>query len=219
MLRNVLFLGVLALIGCSDDDSSSTPTTDSAVPDTGSKVDTGSVADTGSAADTTVSDTGSAVDSTVVDSGVDSGGVADTGYDDAISWDTAGACHSFGFGAPAATIVIVSSLPTMTGGTIPLGVYDAVAAKTTGTVTGTYRATWSFTDATTLQSIEQLTLTSPSTPVPRTLTWSTSGTNLTRTQTCGGTTAFTNEYTVRTEAGVTYLDVRQTSLMFTFKKR
>jgi hypothetical protein len=137
-----------------------------------------------------------------------------------LSWDTAGACHSIGFGAPAAAITKVSSLPTMTGGTIVNGIYDAVSVQTTGTTMGSYRATWSFIADMKLEAIEQLALSStPPPPVPRVLSWTTSGTTLTRTQVCGGTSSFTNQYTVRTESGATFLDVRQDTVMFTFKKR
>jgi len=71
-----------------------------------------------------------------------------------------------------------------------------------------------------IEAIEQLAISSsPPTPVPRVLTWTTSGSSLTRTQVCGGTASFMNQYTVRTESGSTFLDVRQDTVMFTFKKR
>lgn len=212
MLRKAFLVCALVLAGCSDDSG------DSSVVVTDSAVDSETVKDTAVADSGTVDS--SVVDSSVVDSGaVDSGTGVDAPIDEGITWDTAGACHGFGFGAPAATITKVASLPTMTGGTILEGIYDAVAAQTTGTLTGSYRATWSFVSGNKIEAIEQTTLSSPGAIVPRILTWSTSGTTLTRTQICGGSSTFNNEYTVRSESGATYLDVRSDTLMFTFKKR
>jgi len=212
MRRNACLALLVVLAGCSSEDGGSTPatTTDSAT-DSVTVTDT-AVADTG-VVDSAAAD--SAVDSTVADTATGTDAIADEG----ITWDTAGACHGFGFGAPAVTIAKVTSLPTMTGGTIVGGIYDAVGFQTTGTLTGSYRATWSFVAGMKIEAIEQTTLTSPGPIVPRVLTWSTSGTSLTRTQICGGSSMFNNEYTVRTESGATYLDVRQDTLMFTFKKR
>lgn len=213
MLRKAFLVCALVLAGCSDDGG------DSSVVVTDSAVDSEMPKDT-AIADSGAVDTGTPIDSSVVDSGVvDSGAVMDAPIDEGITWDTAGACHGFGFGAPAATITKVASLPTMTGGTIVEGIYDAVAAQTTGTLTGSYRATWSFVSGNKIEAIEQTTLSSPGAIVPRVLTWSTSGTTLTRTQICGGSSTFNNEYTVRSESGATYLDVRSDTLMFTFKKR
>ncbi len=131
-------------------------------------------------------------------------------------------CNALAFGAPAATLVQVASLPTMTGGTIPPGIYDAVEFKMITTITtGTFRAAWQFEAGTILQTIQQIVLNggTPPTPTPRTATYSTAGTTLTQTRTCGGDTTLTNEYTVRIEGANTFLDVRANTVMFTFQKR
>ena len=232
MLRKALLLSTLALAACSDDPAA--PSGDVGVADSAQSeaaadaraadaVTADAVtADAAALPDSTTADS-TTTDSTTTDSTTtDSGAAGDGAFDAPITWDTAGACHAFGFGAPSATIALVPSLPTMTGGSIPLGIFDAVGAKTTGStgVGGTYQATWSFVTATRLEAVEQLALSgTPPVPVPRALSWSTSGATLTRAQTCGGSSSFSNDYTVRSEAGATYLDVRSGSLMFTFKKR
>jgi hypothetical protein len=131
------------------------------------------------------------------------------------------ACHGLGFGAAAVSLEQVGTLPAMTGGTIPLGAYDAVAFKMkTSTTTGTYRGSWYFEGGNVLKLVQQITLAgSPPPATPRTFSYGTAGTVLTRTETCPGTMVFSNGYTVRTEAGGTFLDVRQNTIMFTFKKR
>ena len=149
---------------------------------------------------------------------------ADAGTDAAIADagpppDAGGACHAHDFGAAAVPIRMVLSLPAMTGGTIPLGTYDAIDTQTTTSVSGTYRATWVFEDATTLAQRQQITLAGPGPVIPRLFTWSAAGNELTRTETCPGADGFTQPYTVRTEGGDTLLDVRQGTLMFTFRLR
>lgn len=153
------------------------------------------------------------------DVGVDGGTDAamDAGTD---AGSDAGSCHAYRFGEPATEIRVVGSLPAMRGGDIPRGIYDAVDAQTTGAITGTYRGTWVFEDETTLQTIEQITLSgSPPAAVPRTQRYSAMGTNLARSRTCGGTEMFDNEYQVRMEEGRVLLDIRAGGLLFTFRAR
>ncbi|MCC6993494.1 MAG: hypothetical protein IT370_02580 [Deltaproteobacteria bacterium] len=132
----------------------------------------------------------------------------------------AGACHGESFGAPAVPLRMVATLPGATGGSIPPGAYDAVDAQTTGSTTGTFRSTWFFA-GTQLDVFEQLTLTgTPPTPVPRSFSFSTAtGNRLLRTGICMSTSSFDNEYSVRTVGVDTFLDVKQATIMFTFKKR
>ncbi len=222
MLRKTL-LALALLAGCSSESTDVPSSAAEAGADTGALVDDTAASDTATP-DTASPDSAPADSATTPDAAdssvVDSGTAADAALDEGITWDTAAACHGFGFGAPPATITKVASLPTMTGGTVVAGVYDAVSVQTTGTTMGTYRATWRFVADMKLEAIEQLTLSAaPPTPVPRILTWSTSGTTLNRTQICGGTATFSNQYTVRTESGATYLDVRQDTVLFTFRKR
>lgn len=179
-----------------------------------------SAADAAVAVDAAVTiDAASAADAAATDAG----DPADAGANDAAPSADAdpNACHALGFGAPAVVLEQVANLPTMTGGTIAPGAYDAVALKMiTSTTNGGYRGSWYFAGDGTMQLLEQLTLSgTPPTPVPRTLSWSTSNTTLSRQQTCGGSTAFSNEYTVRVDGADTFLDVRQNTVMFTFKKR
>ncbi len=131
----------------------------------------------------------------------------------------AGSCHGESFGAPAVTLRMVASLPGATGGPIPPGAYDAVDAQTTGSTTGTYRSTWFFAGAQ-VDVFEQLTLTgTPPTPVPRSFSYTTSAARLLRTGICMSTSSFDNEYSVRMVGADTFLDVKQATIMFTFKKR
>lgn len=130
-----------------------------------------------------------------------------------------GFCHTYGWGQPAVGFTKVTSLPTMTGGTIPAGAYDAVEVTTDTNLMGTLRSTWVF-DATNVFVYEQLTLSGPPpTPIPRTYSWSTASTSLMRQPVCAATMSFTNSYRVRTEASGTYLDLRSGSFVFTYKKR
>ncbi len=131
----------------------------------------------------------------------------------------AGSCHGESFGAPPVTLRMVTTLPGATGGPIPPGAYDAVDAQTTGSTTGTYRSTWFFAGAQ-VDVFEQLTLTgTPPTPVPRSFSYTTSAARLLRTGSCMSTSSFDNEYSVRTVGADTFLDVKQATIMFTFKKR
>lgn len=131
-----------------------------------------------------------------------------------------GACHAYTFGRDAVRIEMVAALPTMTGGSIPLATYDAFSVQTTGTTRGTYRGTWVFESADTLQTIEQLDLSgAPPAPTPRTQSYRTGGIQLRRARTCGGDETFDNQYTVREEDGRTFLDIRSGSVMFTFLRR
>lgn len=207
----------LTLLACSGSDESTPGTTiDSATEDTAIVDDVSPSKETidpmldSTAADTTVAET--AADSSAVDTTVADSTAADSPGD-------ASGCHAVTFGAAAASITKVTSLPAMTGGTIAAGIYDATEVKTTGTVTGTYRATWSF-GAAKIDAIEQLTISaSPPPPSVRTFSFSTAGASFSRTLTCGGSMMFTNTFSVRSEAAGVFLDVRQDTLMFTFKKR
>ena len=59
----------------------------------------------------------------------------------------------------------------------------------------------------------------PPVPVPRSFSWSTAMTNhLLRTGTCASTTTFDNTYSVRNVGADVFLDVRQNTIMFTFKR-
>lgn len=202
--RSAAPLVLLALLACSSDPAAPSDTpADAAAP-----------SDAGKGAD----DGGGAIDGGGTPS--DAGAQADDGGDAKAPPGDGGGCHALGFGGAPVTMVKVVSLPAMTGGAIPLGSYDAVEAKTTGTLLGTYRGSWTFETATTLQVFEQLALSgTPPTPKPRTLSYSTSGVTLSRQQICGGTDAFTNDYSVRAETAGTFLDVQSGGLLFTFKKR
>jgi len=196
--------------------------------------DAGSHADAGSAGDAATADAARAdaatvdaattdaatTDAATIDAATTDAATADAAIADASSGpDASGACHAHAFGAPAVPIRMVASLPAMTGGTIPLGTYDAIDAQTTGTIGGSYRATWVFEDATTLAQLQQITLAGPGAVIPRLFTWSTAGTTLMRAETCPGADSFSQTYRVRTEDGDTLLDVRQATLMFTFRLR
>lgn len=212
----LLLLASLALAGCSSSsDGAATPQDDGGGDATAdaSDVATDATDATDDAADATA-------DSTVADAPVESAPDAPSLCDGAVPGPgDGGACHALTFGAPEVTIAIVTSLPTMTGGAIVPGTYDAVEAKTTGTTTGTYRAIWAIAGCS-IDILEYVALSgTPPTPTPRTLSWSTAATTLTRTQVCGGTTKFENEYTARADASGTFLDVRSGQVMFTFKKR
>lgn len=182
--------------------------------DAGTSVDAGTSIDAGPGIDSsTPVDSGVAVDS--LDAGADAGPV-----DASLPRiDANGTCHPYPLGGDEIAFRMVTSLPAMTGGTIPSGTYDAVDVQTMGSISGSYRATWVFEDATTLQQVQRLTLLSPSTITPRTFTWSTSGATLSRTETCPDENEFESEYRVRTEGDDVFLDVRQGTLMFTFRRR
>lgn len=149
----------------------------------------------------------------------DPGGQGDPLAGDPLAGD-GGPCHGYDFGGSVVTIAQVSSLPAMTGGTIALGSYDVVEAQTTLSISGTIRSTWVFESESLLQIIEQIALSgTPPAPTPRSLTWATSGTTLTRQQICGGDTGFSNDYSVRVTNDGTFLDIRQNTLMFTYQLR
>ncbi|MBK7400142.1 MAG: hypothetical protein IPJ34_28780 [Myxococcales bacterium] len=223
---------VLVFTVACGDDAASTTADDTGV-DTG--VDTGTAADASgdsgatdtSAADTGASDTGATTDSGTDGALTDGDAVAtdtatstDTGAASDTASDAAG-CHTLVWGGAELTFAKVTSLPTMTGGTIATGIYDATAVQTTGTLTGKYRGTWQFDPGGTMKIYEAVASGDAAlpTPTPKTLTWSTAASTLSRTQTCGGTTAFSNGYTVRTVGADTFLDVQSGTLQFTFKKR
>lgn len=221
MKRFLPIFALSLLVGCSGDDADPPAT----AQDTGVAEDTFTANETGADA---LAETTDAAAETGGDAAADTLGDTATGDTATAACTEAGTdaggtgtgCHAVTFGAPPATFTNVATLPTMTGGTIVPGIYDAVAVETTGTATGTYRATWSFAVCGIIESIEQLTLSgSPPTPTPRTLTWTASGSTLTRTRICGGTETFTNTYRARTDATGTFLDVRSDTVMFTFKKR
>lgn len=225
-LTFVFFAGVLA--GCGDDAAT---TSDDAGADSATLADSG--ADSGadssadSSADTGAVDTGSVDTGLGVDGSPDAADAAkdasDTATDapvDAVPTD-GGGCHSLVWGGAELTFAKVTSLPTPTGGIVAVGIYDATEVQTTGTLTGRYRGTWQFEADGTMKIYEAVATGDAAlpTPSPKTLTWSTAATTLSRTQTCGGTTAFTNGYSVRTSSGGTFLDVQSGTLQFTFKKR
>lgn len=198
-----------------------TPTGDTGVPVEGGP----SVTDTGVPAEggPSVTDTGVPAESgpTVTDSGPPSDSASPT--PDA-SGD-GGACNTLDFGQPETAIVKVTSLPTMTGGTIASGIYDMIKAETTGTATVGYvmRSTWSFA-ATTMDMVNYSNSRpdggTPPTPGRATWSYSTSGIDLTRSVVCGTPQTSTTQYTVTTSGADTLLQVSSSGiLMLTFKKR
>jgi len=209
--RSILvpLLAMAVLAACGDDD--------------GGSVDAAATIDSASPVDSDgLPDAAPGVDASMVDGAVGVDGMP--AVDGAPGPDAdPNACHGLGFGTAAVTLQQVGGLPTMTGGAIPLGAYDAVEFKMiTSTFTGTYRASWYFQTAASLESLDQIALNggTPPTPVPRTNSYTAAGTTLTRVRNCGGAAeTFTNQYSVRTDTGGTFLDVRQNNIMFTFKKR
>lgn len=162
------------------------------------------------------------VDAGSTDAGPVDAGPTDAGSTDAGRADAGDACHGYTFGAPAVPIQNVPSLSWTGagGGTIPLGTYDAVSAESTGTLSGMYRATWVFEDASTLAQLQQITLSGPGPVTPRRFAWSTAGDTLTRIETCPGSDSYNQSYRVRTEGAQTFLDVRQSgALIFTYRRR
>ncbi|MEM9860882.1 MAG: hypothetical protein AAF938_04650 [Myxococcota bacterium] len=161
------------------------------------------------------------------DSAVDARADADAAMDaatdaamDADPVDASDACHDLTFGGEVVSFERVDAFARSTGGTIPLGVYDAVAARTTGRIEGTYRGTWNFTSDSTLELLEQITLSGrPPTPTPRTLEYRTGANQLTRAQVCGGDTVFMNEYSVRITRDRTVLEVTSGTIQFEFELR
>lgn len=221
-------LVVSTALGCSDPvdaptDSGTVPpdgTVDSSVPtDSGEATDSGGTADGGPVTDagTDAGTDGGTDAATPVDA------AADAATDSGAGTDAAAGCHSHGYGAPAVTIMAVFTLPSMTGGAIPVGTYDAVGASTTGTVGvgGQFRATWVFEDADTLHQVLAIDLSSSGLPeaTPRTYDYATTGATLGRSEVCPGTDTFDNGYRVVTAGGTTTLDIRQGGLMFTFQRR
>ncbi len=55
--------------------------------------------------------------------------------------------------------------------------------------------------------------------MPRTFSYAAANQRLVRTVTCGGTTSFDNEYSVRVVGPDVFLDIKQNTIMFTYKKR
>lgn len=215
-----LVAALLLVTAACGGDSTMTPALDG-----GARVDGGNARDGGG------TDAGAANDAGVMDAGVMDAGLAmdagltmDAGLPmDAGTTVDGGPCHTVTFGLPTVPIRLAATLPTMTGGTIATGIYDAVDAQsTTMSVAdgGTYRSTWSFVSGTRLDTLDQLTLSgTPPTPTPRSFAWSTTGARLLRNGNCSSTSMFDNEYRVQVDGGATYLEVRQSSVMFTFKKR
>jgi len=219
MNRASAFASILLslVLACGDDDGTSVPI------DSGTDAGLDAGGDAGR-------DAGSDDDAGADDAGFDAGGDdagADAGGDDAgLGTRDAGSdtCHSLDFGADEVALRRVDSLPTMTGGTIPDGIYDAVDYQTTGGATGAYRGTWSIRSTGagvgTMDVIQQLTLTGVGPIVPRTLSWTASGTALARTETCPNEGAMTNfTYSVVTEGGVTRLLARSASVLFVLERR
>lgn len=215
MNRASAFASILLslLLACGDDDGTSVP------------IDSGTDAGFDAGSDDAGTDAGSADDAGTDDAGSDAS--TDAGSDDAgIGTRDAGpdACHALDFGADEVPLRRVDTLPTMTGGTIPDGVYDAVDYQTTGGAMGAYRGTWSIRSTGagvgTMDVIQQLTLTGVGPIVPRTLSWTASGTALARTEICPNEGAATNfTYSVVTEGGVTRLLARSTTVLFVLERR
>ncbi|MCB9622533.1 MAG: hypothetical protein H6723_04260 [Sandaracinus sp.] len=134
------------------------------------------------------------------------------------------ACHSLDFGREEIALRRVDSLPTMTGGEIPSGVYDAVDYQTTTGSSGAYRGSWSITSTGagvgTMEVIQQLTGSAPGPIIPRRYTWTTAGVNLSRVETCpnaGTMQSFT--YSIVTEGGTTRLLARSSTILFVLERR
>lgn len=129
-------------------------------------------------------------------------------------------CHAVGFGGAVLALTFNGRLPAMTGGTIPAGTYDAVRFETSGVLEGTYRGTWVFRADGSMDVLQQVNLGGfePEPSTPRTFSWSTAGTTLTRTETCPGTVeSFANEFTYDAASG--QLLVRQSTILFVFQRR
>ena len=242
MNRSRLFFALVLSISsaCGGDDDGVAPPVDAGsdagfdagVGDAGVEADSGSAdadteGDAGSETDAdTEGDAGSETDAGL-DASVDSG-TTDAGADDDAGIGTRdagpGACHSLDFGADEVPLRRVDMLPTMTGGTIPDGVYDAIDYQTTAGLMGAYRGTWHVRSTGvgvgTMDVIQQLTVSGAGPIVPRTMSWTASGTALARTETCPTVGAETNfTYSVETEGGTTRLLARSDTLLFVLERR
>ena len=223
MSKTATALLCLLAIACGDDDS--TPT-DAGLRDAGQdsmflSSDAGPDMDAGR--DAEVEDA-----STVGDAGddaevADAGGAMDAGADASVpdaGRDAGGACHGYDFGLPAATIEVIAAVPALSGGEIPLGVYDVRSVGTTGSITGTFRGTWAFEDMNQVQTLAQLIISDAvPVPTPRSERFETMGNRLLRAQNCDGDATFDNAYGVREEDGFTILEVSEGPLLFTFVRR
>ncbi|MFK7986978.1 MAG: hypothetical protein AB8I08_13215 [Sandaracinaceae bacterium] len=231
----VSLLSLLVVAGCDD----TTPTDAGAARDAGA-ADAGA-ADAGAfdagrdagAADAGRVDAGT--DAGAVDAGTDAGaldadtdaGATDSGTDAGFDggWDAAAGCHGVGFGEDAVTIETPSGpAPAPTGGVIPLGAYDLLRVQNYGGETsGTMRSTWVFRDSTTLATLTAAALSPGSSlpeATPRLNTWSTDGTSLTRTETCGGTDSATVGYSMLVSGAVTVLRLHAApGLILTYRLR
>lgn len=224
------------LLGACGDDVNPAPA------DAGSVVDAAVQSDAGVMADAAVeSDAGSAEDAgredagmAVMDGGmeldggaemdagseVDAGAATDAGAEvDAGPMDAGALCHDYTFGRGTVAFEHFRSLPPLRGGTLVDGVYDAVSARTTTSVSGTYRGTWAVVDGH-VHTLVQLTLSgSPSEPQPRSYSYELSGTHLLRTVTCNDDRNYDNEYNVETVGEDTFLTVGSSSLQFRMQRR
>ena len=139
----------------------------SAGTDAGIQTDGGASTDAGP----TSFDAGTDTDAGDAGAASDAGGGTDAGRSDAGPLPDSGTdCHAYTLGGSPVPIRIVGSLPAMTGGTIPLGIYDAVDAQVTSTLTGQYVATWVFESATVLHTLDALATGSGTVPTPSSYT-------------------------------------------------
>lgn len=159
---------------------------------------------------------GGTVDAPAPDSGHDG---LDSAVADGATADAVPSCHAHDMAGDVLSIARVDTLPNMTGGRIEDGAYDATLIRTLGSATGTYRGTWVF-EGPTVHVREQIALSgAPPEAIPRSYGYVTNDTVLSRTPSCGATTAFTNTYSVRQEGDETFLDVRSDIIVVTFRRR
>lgn len=232
-LRVALLSSLVALVGaCGDDDGS--PVDGGAGLDAGSAEDASvedapSAEDAASAEDASMTEDGSVIedasidDASMADAGGEDAGRSDAGADagasdagtDAGPSDAGGACHDHVFGGRAVSIEMVTRLPMLRGGTVVDGTYDLTSIQSTGALRGMARGTWVVTGSR-IERIDVFTTgsTLPE-PNPRTETFTTEGTMLSRAGTCFSTETFRNQY----EASADEIRIQQGAIMFTYGRR